>query len=87
MPVIEVHLLAGRSKEKKAKLAKALTAAAIEALGVRPESVRVMLSEHLEGDFYVAGEALGLQMDAKAGQAATKAPPAKTKARNKSEAA
>ena len=55
MPIIEMHLLAGRSSEMKGKAAKAITAAAAEALGVKPETVRILITEHAKDEFYVAG--------------------------------
>lgn len=55
MPIIEMHLLEGRSGEMKAKLAEAVTAAASDALGVSPETVRILITEHRQDQFYVAG--------------------------------
>lgn len=45
MPLITVNMLAGRSKEAKRKLIKALTDGAVSALGAPPETVRVILFE------------------------------------------
>lgn len=55
MPIIEMHLLEGRTEETKAKLAKAITDAASDSLGVKPETVRIMITEHRKDQFYVAG--------------------------------
>lgn len=55
MPIIEMHLLVGRSSEDKARLASAVTAAATESLGVNPETVRILITEHGKDEFYVAG--------------------------------
>lgn len=55
MPIIEMHLLTGRSAEAKSEAAKAITQAAAESLGVSPETVRIMITEHGKDDFYVAG--------------------------------
>lgn len=55
MPIIEMHLLTGRSAETKSRVAKAITAAAAESLGVSPDTVRIMITEHAKDDFYVAG--------------------------------
>ncbi|WP_317930670.1 tautomerase family protein [Halioxenophilus sp. WMMB6] len=57
MPIIEMHLLAGRSTEAKGRAAQAITSAAAEALGVAPETVRILITEHAKDEFYVAGKA------------------------------
>lgn len=57
MPIIEMHLLVGRSSEDKARAARAITAAAAESLGVKPETVRILVTEHGKDEFYVAGRA------------------------------
>lgn len=59
MPIIEMHLLAGRTVEKKRKAVAAVTAAVVESLGVRPEQVRIMITEHTDENFAVAGETIG----------------------------
>jgi 4-oxalocrotonate tautomerase len=43
MPTIRVELMEGRTSEQKTALVKALTQAAVEALGSKPESVDVLL--------------------------------------------
>ncbi len=55
MPIIEMHLLEGRSSEIKARVASAITEAAAESLGVSPETVRILITEHKKDEFYVAG--------------------------------
>lgn len=55
MPIIEMHLLEGRSSEQKQRAASAITEALIASLGVRPESVRILITEHEADEFYVAG--------------------------------
>lgn len=55
MPIIEMHLLEGRSSEQKQRAASAITEAVIASLGVRPESVRILITEHEADEFYVAG--------------------------------
>ncbi|MBM96388.1 MAG: 4-oxalocrotonate tautomerase [Oceanospirillaceae bacterium] len=57
MPIIEMHLLEGRSTEMKAKTAELITAAAAEGLGVSPSTVRILITEHKKDGFYVAGKA------------------------------
>ena len=58
MPIIEVHLLAGRSAAVRDELAGRLTRAAVEVLGVPPPSVRVLMHEVPANDWYVGGEPL-----------------------------
>ncbi|MCW0182719.1 tautomerase family protein [Zavarzinia sp.] len=55
MPIIEMHLLEGRTSEQKQRAASAITEAVIGALGVKPESVRILITEHEADEFYVAG--------------------------------
>ncbi|MDF2180540.1 tautomerase family protein [Neptuniibacter sp. CAU 1671] len=57
MPIIEMHLLVGRTSEDKARAAKAITDAAASSLGVKAETVRIMITEHQKDEFYVAGKA------------------------------
>lgn len=67
MPIIEMHLLAGRSVEKKRKAVAAITSALVDALEVRPEQVRVLITEHNDEQFAVGGQTVGQRKDA-AGQ-------------------
>ncbi len=57
MPIIEMHLLEGRSLDDKSRLAEKVTAAAVEALECSPNTVRVLITEHKNGEFFVAGKA------------------------------
>ncbi|GAC06225.1 tautomerase family protein [Paraglaciecola chathamensis] len=57
MPIIEMHLLEGRTPEQKTKLAKAVTDAVTESLGVNASTVRILMTEHRSYEFYVAGVA------------------------------
>lgn len=45
MPIVRIDLLAGRPPERKAELVRRVTEAVASALEVRPEQVRVLLSE------------------------------------------
>ncbi len=56
MPIMQVHLIAGRSEEQKARLIQALSAAAVEALDAPLESVRVIINEIPASDFGIAGQ-------------------------------
>lgn len=55
MPVIQVTLIEGRSKELKKKLVKSLTQAAVDAIGAPIQSVRVILNEIPPEHFGAAG--------------------------------
>ena len=58
MPIIEMHMMEGRTPEQKQRVAAAITEAVRTSLGVRPESIRVMITEHTTDGFYVAGAPL-----------------------------
>jgi 4-oxalocrotonate tautomerase len=45
MPIANVQILAGRAAEAKQALIRSVTAAIVESLQVKPESVRVILQE------------------------------------------
>ncbi len=56
MPIVQVHLLEGRSREQKKDLVKEMTASICSSLGVRPEQVRIILSEMNPDEYSVGGE-------------------------------
>ena len=58
MPIIEMHLSEGRTAEQKRRVATAVTEAVTRALGVKSESVRILITEHANEEFFVAGETL-----------------------------
>jgi len=58
VPLIQVTLARGRSPEQLAALGEALTKAAQEAIGAKPESVRVVLNECEPEHWFVGGESL-----------------------------
>jgi len=66
MPIISVVIAEGRTVEKKRKLIRALTAAAVEAFEVRPEQVRVLLNELPLDHYAVAGVTFGEKSEANA---------------------
>lgn len=45
MPIIQVHLLEGRTPEKKKALVAEITDAVVRTLDTKPEAVRVLLYE------------------------------------------
>ncbi len=54
MPIIQAHILEGRSTEQKRALIRSITEAVVRSLGVPGESVRVIISE-MEKDAYGIG--------------------------------
>lgn len=73
MPIIEMHLLEGRTTEQKSGAARAVTEAITASLGVREESVRILITEHRGSEFYVAGVAPALKAKQPAGAELNKA--------------
>ncbi len=59
MPILEMHLLEGRSVELKRKAVAAITAALVETLKVPPETVRILITEHNDENFSVGGQTIG----------------------------
>ncbi|WP_072678532.1 tautomerase family protein [Marinobacter nauticus] len=57
MPILEIHLVEGRTEEQKGDAARAVTNALVASLGVSPQQVRILITEHRSEEFYVAGEA------------------------------
>lgn len=55
MPIVQVHLLEGRSKELKQQLITEITAAVSKTLGNSPESIRVLLHDVPQENWGVAG--------------------------------
>ena len=56
MPTIRVDLFEGRTAEQKRNFVKALTQAAVETLGSKPESVDVILFDIKPSDWATGGE-------------------------------
>ena len=56
MPILQIHLLEGRTKEQKKNLVKEVTFSVCSSLGVKPEQVRIILSEMNPADYSVGGE-------------------------------
>ena len=72
MPIIEMHLLEGRTVEKKRRAVAAVTRALVESLDVKPEQVRILITEHGAEHFSVGGVTAGeRQAAASAAQPAT----------------
>lgn len=59
MPIIEMHLMTGRTVEHKRRLATEVAEAAARALDVDIATVRILITEHGLEDFSVAGITAG----------------------------
>lgn len=55
MPIIQFNLMEGRTIEQKRRLAEKVTDTVIEVLGVKRESVRILIHEMGLHDFSVGG--------------------------------
>jgi len=55
MPIVQVHMMEGRSTEQKRKLIAAITEAIVESIGAPRESVRVLLDEMPKEHFGIGG--------------------------------
>ena len=55
MPLIEIHLLEGRTDEQKRALLQAVTAAVQTSVGASLESIRVWISEFSRTEYMAAG--------------------------------
>ena len=56
MPLIEIHLLEGRTDEQKEKLLSAVTNAVHESIGAPLPSIRIWIQEFSPREYMVAGE-------------------------------
>lgn len=55
MPIVEVHLLKGRTLDQKRRLVQEMTRVLCETLAVKPEQVRILLSEMEKEDYAIGG--------------------------------
>jgi 4-oxalocrotonate tautomerase len=55
MPIVEIHLIKGRTLEQKRLLVASVTKAITESLAAPPETVRIILSEMEKDDYAIAG--------------------------------
>jgi 4-oxalocrotonate tautomerase len=63
MPIIEMHLMQGRTREQKRAVAEAVSEAVTRTLGVRPEQVRLLITEHGSEEFSVGGITAGQRQE------------------------
>lgn len=68
MPVIRVEMFAGRTREQKKGLAKALTQAFTQEANGRPEDVHIIFVDVAKDDWSVAGELVGSREQSKPNQ-------------------
>ncbi len=66
MPIIEMHLMVGRTSDQKRRVSAAVAKAAAEALDVSLQTVRILITEHGVEDFSVAGVTSGAKAEAAA---------------------
>jgi len=55
MPLVEIHLLEGRTPEQKKKLLASVTEAISESIGAPLSSIRVWIHEMGDSDYMAAG--------------------------------
>jgi 4-oxalocrotonate tautomerase len=58
MPIVRIDLLEGRTPERKVDLIRRVTEAVVAALDVRPEQVRVLLSEVPPEHWAIGGQTM-----------------------------
>jgi 4-oxalocrotonate tautomerase len=58
MPIVRIDLLEGRAPERKVDLIRRVTEAVVAALDVRPEQVRVLLSEVPPEHWAIGGQTM-----------------------------
>ncbi|WP_424191862.1 tautomerase family protein [Ampullimonas aquatilis] len=63
MPIIEMHLLEGRTVEQRRAAVAAITEAVTRSLGVKAESVRILITQHDKDEFSVAGVTVGSKLE------------------------
>lgn len=55
MPIVQIHLMEGRTLDQKRQLAAKVTQAVCESVNVTPDKVRIILSDMQKEDYSVAG--------------------------------
>ncbi|HET9078026.1 MAG TPA: 2-hydroxymuconate tautomerase [Acidimicrobiales bacterium] len=58
MPLVQIHMAAGRTPEQKEALLRAVTEAVHESIGAPVPSIRVWVSEFAPQDYMAGGELL-----------------------------
>lgn len=65
MPILEMHLLAGRTVDQKRRVAAAVTQAIARELDVNPATVRILFTEHGAEEFSIGGVMAGARAEDK----------------------
>lgn len=73
MPLAQISILEGRSEEKVAMMAEAVTEAISQALSAPRERIRVVVTEVPAERWFVAGQSMAERAQADAGQPAPQA--------------
>ncbi len=55
MPIVHIHLMNGRSAERKRALVKNVTQAIAESLEIQPGKVKIILSDMMPCDYAIGG--------------------------------
>lgn len=55
MPIVQIHLIEGRTVEQKRTLVKKVTDAVCESVSVPPEAVKIILSDMARHDYAIGG--------------------------------
>jgi 4-oxalocrotonate tautomerase len=58
MPLVQISMYPGRTKEQKEEFAKAITDAAVQILKTKPEHVIVVFEESPKENWYMSGRPL-----------------------------
>lgn len=68
MPIIEMHMVEGRTADQKSRVAAAVTEAVCQSLECAAETVRILITEHGSDEFYVGGMNMAQRAAKKEGQ-------------------
>lgn len=55
MPIVQIHLIEGRTAEQKRNLVKKVTEAVSETIGTPPEAVHIILTDMKRSDYAEGG--------------------------------
>lgn len=56
MPIVNISMWSGRTKEQKSKLVQAITDDFVQILGTRPEAVQVIINEVDKENWAIGGK-------------------------------
>lgn len=82
MPIVEMHLMEGRTVDQKRRVAAAMSEAISRELGVSASTVRILITEHGGEDFSVGGVTMAMRHAAEAPQPAPQPAPVAEPARS-----